>query len=206
MAPAASHKVSITATASILVPPVSAAPIDLTIRAAQRGDQAAFARLYDQHAPRVHALCLGLTGDRAEAAELVQDVFVRAWQHLDSFRGDSAFGTWIHRIAVNAALASRRSSARRTLRVAIAADLVGDTDGATDTLGDVSAPSHDPGDAIDLEAAILRLPAAARAVFVLYEIEGYQHTEIGEKLSIAEGTSKAHLFRARRLLREMLSR
>ncbi len=196
---------SLTVTAPIHVPQASAAPIDLTIRAAQRGDDAAFAMLYDQHAPRVYALCLGLSGDTGEAAELVQDVFVRVWKNLGAFRGDSAFGTWVHRIAVNVALASRRSSKRRSLRVTISADLARD-DGAPDAaLPAVAALSRDTGLAIDLEAAILRLPAAARAVFVLYDIEGYQHNEIGAQLEIAEGTSKAHLFRARRLLREMLS-
>ena len=161
--------------------------------------------LYDQHAPRVYALCLGLSGDKGEAAELVQDVFVRVWKNLGAFRGDSAFGTWVHRIAVNVALASKRSSKRRSLRVTIAADLARDDGAPNAALPAVAALSRDTGLAIDLEAAILRLPAAARAVFVLYDIEGYQHNEIGAQLEIAEGTSKAHLFRARRLLREMLS-
>jgi RNA polymerase sigma-70 factor, ECF subfamily len=197
--------VSVTITAPLHLPPVSAAPIDLTVRAAQRGDEAAFATLYDQHAPRVYALCLGLSGDRAAAADLMQDVFVKVWENLGAFRGDSAFPTWLHRVAVNTVLASQRASSRRSVRVAIAADLAPDDAVPDDTLPGAAARATDVGLALDLESAILRLPAAARAVFVLYDIEGYQHHEISAQLGIAEGTSKAHLFRARRLLREMLS-
>ena len=177
--------------------------IDPTILAAQCGDQAAFASLYDVHAARVFALCLGLAGDRTTAAELVQDVFVRVWEKLGSFRGDCAFSTWLHRVAVNTALESERKGRRRSLRVLIAADLRLERHAPAP---DAPAPSTDAGLSMDLEDAISRLPQGARAVFVLHDVEGYQHAEIGERLGIAEGTSKAHLFRARRLLREMLDR
>ena len=180
--------------------------IDPTILAAQRGDEAAFASLYDVHAARVFALCLGLAGDRTTAAELVQDVFVRVWEKLGSFRGDCAFSTWLHRVAVNTALESERKGRRRSLRVLIAADLRLERHGPTPPAPDAPAPSTDAGLSMDLEGAISRLPQGARAVFVLHDVEGYQHAEIGERLGIAEGTSKAHLFRARRLLREMLDR
>lgn len=178
---------------------------DRTIHAAQRGDAAAFASLYDAHAPRVHAICLGISGDRDAAAELTQDVFVRVWENLDGYRGDSAFATWIHRVAVNTVLESQRTVRRRSLRVMIASDLRGIDDATRAELPDIPTTAYDTGLAIDLEQAILRLPDGARAVFILHDVEGYQHAEIGERLSIAEGTSKAHLFRARRLLREMLS-
>ena len=179
--------------------------IDPTVAAAQRGDEAAFASLYDTHAACIHALCLGLAADRATAADLVQDVFVRAWERLATFRGESAFATWLHRLAVNVVLESVRRGHRRSLRVQIAADLqVVDGRDAGASL-DAAAPGIEPGVAMDLEHAIARLSAGMRAVFVLHDVEGYQHAEIGEKLGIAEGTSKAHLFRARRLLREMLS-
>ena len=196
---------SVNAILSTHVPVVSDASIDPVVRAAQRGDEAAFATLYDTHAPRVHALCLGLAGDRTAAAELVQDVFVRVWENLGAYRGDSAFPTWLHRVAVNTVLESQRRVRRRSLRVTIAADLRLEGDDAGDGLPDPPAPVPDAGFAMDLEQAVLRLPAGARAVFVLHDIEGYQHAEIGERLSIAEGTSKAHLFRARRLLRGMLA-
>ncbi len=193
-------------TLALPLPLVAEVPIDPTVLAAQRGDDAAFALLYDAHAARVFALCVGLAGDRAMAAELVQDVFVRVWERLGSFRGECAFTTWLHRVAVNTALESERKGRRRSLRVMIAADLRVERDGSQARLPDAPTKATDAGLAMDLEQAIGRLPAGARAVFVLHDIEGFQHAEIGERLGIAEGTSKAHLFRARRLLREMLDR
>lgn len=145
-----------------------------------------------------------MSGDRVQAADLVQDTFVRAWEGLGSFRGDCSFATWLHRIAVNVMLMSDRSRRRRSLRVAIEADLASPDDG--DTVVDGAASTTDVALSVDLEQAIARLPAGARAVFVLHDIGGYAHAEIGEQLGIAEGTSKAHLFRARRLLRGMLER
>jgi len=174
--------------------------IDSTIEAARQGDAAAFARLYDRHAGRVFALCLRLTADRVQAEELVQDVFVRVWQRLASYRGESAFGTWLHRLAINAVLEGERAGRRRRLRVQIAADFAG-----IDAVPDAASGAAEPHLALDLEAAVAHLPAGARAVFVLHDVEGYGHAEIGSLLGIAEGTSKAHLFRARRLLRRRLS-
>lgn len=175
--------------------------IDPMVLAAQRGDDLAFAALYDRHAGRVFALCLRLSADPTAAAELVQDVFVRLWERLASYRGESAFSTWLHRLAVNTVLDGARQGRRRRMRVAIAADF------ADVTLLERSvAPTPDPGGSLDLNAAVERLPAGARAVFVLYDVEGFSHAEIAGMLGIAEGTSKAHLFRARRLLREMLDR
>jgi RNA polymerase sigma-70 factor (ECF subfamily) len=177
------------------------AAIDATIAAAQHGDDAAFASLYDAHAGRVFALCLRLSGDRTAAAELVQDVFVRLWERLSSYRGDSAFSTWLHRVALNTVLESGRKGNRRRLRVQIAADFAN-----VDATFDGAVVEPDPHAAMDIEAAIATLPAGARAVFTLYDIEGYGHGEIAALLGIAEGTSKAHLFRARRLLRQRLAR
>lgn len=179
------------------------AHVQTQVAAAQRGDETAFAALYDAHAGAVYALCVGLSGSRVTAAELVQDVFVRVWERIGSFRGECAFGTWLHRVAVNTVLEAKRRDGRRSLRVTIAADLQlaqGDEAPARTA----RAPHTDTGLTMDLEWAIARLPDGARAVFVLHDIEGYQHAEIGERLHIAEGTSKAHLFRARRLLRAML--
>lgn len=173
------------------------------IREAQAGDESAFTRLYVTHAPRLLAVCRGLTGDAAMGEELLQDTFVRAWRNLPRFRGESAFGTWLHRIAVNLLFNDVRSAKRRALRVAIEADLSHANDGPAAV--DAVVPAPDDALRMDLPAMIRRLPAGARAVFVLYDIGGYSHGEIAERLGIAEGTSKAHLFRARRLLREMLA-
>jgi len=169
---------------------------DLVARA-QAGDQTAFRELYRQHAGRVYALCLRLTGDGRDAEERTQDVFVRLWDKLRSFRGDSAFSSWLHRLAVNVVLNERRTTGRRERRVMSAED--------PDTVvgAQHAAPLHVN---IDLERAIAELPDGAREVFVLYDIEGYGHGEIAQLVGIAEGTSKAQLFRARRLLREKLER
>lgn len=169
-------------------------PDDLVARA-QAGDQKAFRELYRQNAGRVYALCLRLTGNASDADERTQDVFVRLWDKLGSFRGESAFSSWLHRLAVNVVLNERRATGRRELRVMPA-----------ENPGALEKPRGDSmeGLSIDLERAIAELPDGAREVFVLYDIEGYGHAEIASIVGIAEGTSKAQLFRARRLLREKL--
>lgn len=172
-------------------------PLDPTVVAARAGDPDAFAALYDANAPRVFALCLRMVGDRVAASELLQDVFVRAWQQLGSFRGESNFSTWLHRLAVNVVLLDARGAARRRTRVAAEGDLGGE-------LPELGGPGPDLALQLDLERAIARLPAQARAVFVLYDVEGVPHEEIATHLGITAGTARAHLFRARRLLREML--
>jgi RNA polymerase sigma-70 factor, ECF subfamily len=174
---------------------------DLLVQAAQRGDDVAFAALYDAHAGNVFALCLRLSADRVLAEELVQDVFVRVWERLAQFRHESSFATWLHRVTLNVVLESGRQGNRRRLRVQIAADFAN-----VDLCHDSAAPSIDMHQQIDLEAAVATLPAGARTVWVLHDLEGYPHAEIGGLLGIAEGTSKAHLFRARRLLRQRLIR
>jgi RNA polymerase sigma-70 factor, ECF subfamily len=171
-------------------------PDDLVARA-QAGDQTAFRELYRHHAGRVYALCLRLTGDARDADERTQDVFVRLWDKLRSFRGESAFSSWLHRLAVNVVFNERRTTGRRERRVMPAADPA--------TLEQHRGSSME-GLSIDLERAIAELPDGAREVFVLFDIEGYGHGEIAELTGIAEGTSKAQLFRARRLLREKLER
>ena len=165
------------------------------VRLAQAGDQDAFHALYREHVGRVFAVCLRLTGDRSTAEDRTQDVFVQAWRRLSTFRGDSAFGTWLYRLTINVVLNERRATRRRIARVE-----------AVEDPGALERPSGGaaPGDALDLERAIARLPEGARAIFVLHDVDGYQHQEIGAMLGIAVGTSKAQLFRARRLLREML--
>lgn len=163
---------------------------------AQRGDARAFASLYEAHSGRVYGLALRLTSDPVAARELLQDVFVRAWERLETFRGESAFGSWLHRLTVNLAITARRTEVRRLHRIGDASELPPDG-GATPATS---------GTDLDLERAIAALPSGARTVFVLHDIEGYTHEEIGRATGIAAGTSKAQLFRARRLLREALDR
>jgi RNA polymerase sigma-70 factor (ECF subfamily) len=173
------------------------APLSDPVRRAQRGEEAAFEALYREHAGRVYALCLRLSGDRVRASELTQDVFVHCWRKLGSFRGESAFGTWLYRLTVNLVWMANRGDRRREARV------------LTVERPDAHEGRSDPppmGLSLDLERAIGELPDGAREVFVLYDIEGYRHDEIANMTGIAVGTSKAQLFRARRLLREKLDR
>ncbi len=162
---------------------------------AQRGDSAAFERLYRLQAGQVYALALRLTGDRERALDLTQDAFVRAWERLESFRGESAFGSWLHRLTINVFLNQTRADTRRQSRV----DFLDD-----DT--DAPAAETDPAGRIDLETAIAKLPQGARVAFVLHEIEGFSHEEIAVTLGLAAPTVRSHVFRARRLLMEMLDR
>jgi RNA polymerase sigma-70 factor (ECF subfamily) len=164
---------------------------------AQQGDVGAFERLYRSHVGRVNALCLRLTGDPQAAEELMQDVFVRAWERLPAFRGESALSTWLHRVTVNAFLHKNRSARRRGAHEEIAENIAELP---------VAMVSGDPGDRMDLERAIARLPAGARTAFVMHDIEGYKHEEIAALSGIAPATVRAQLHRARRLLMEALSR
>lgn len=152
--------------------------------------------LYRQNVGRVHALCLRMARDRSEAEELTQETFVRVWERLGSFRGDSAFSTWLHRVTVNVVIAELRRRGRWRERLAARED---------DEVG-AAKPGFSEGGDLDLERAIAGLSPQARLVFLLHDVEGYKHGEIAELTGLAVGTSKAHLHRARLLLREGLSR
>lgn len=160
------------------------------IRLAQQGDRQAFYLLYQQHIGRVYAICLRLLGDRQKAEDGAQEVFIRIWQQLPRYRGDSSFSTWVHSIATRTAVDLwRRDRVPRLV----------DSDHTEELAGTPPA-----GDTQYLEQAIRQLPPRARAVFVLFALEGYTHQEIASLLGMAEGTSKAQYHRARHLLREYL--
>jgi len=165
------------------------------VRAAQQGDLVAFERLYRDNERKVFGLCYRLSNDPALAEELTQEVFVRAWRKLASFRGESAFSSWLYPLTVNVARSERRSRTRRESRIVATEDPV--------RLERSPRPPA-PEAGFDLEKAIAGLPPGARAVFVLHDVEGRTHEEIAGLLKLAPGTSKAQLFRARRLLREAL--
>jgi RNA polymerase sigma-70 factor, ECF subfamily len=169
---------------------------ELLVRRARQGEVGAFEGLYRLHVGRVFALCRRMTGDAALAEDLTQEAFVRAWEKLPSFRGESAFSTWLHRLAVNVVLGHLRARRRRDGGAAIS-----DPAELAESLG---AASH-PHTTLDLERAIERLPERARTVFVLHDVEGFRHDEIAARAGVAVGTSKAQLHRARRLLKEALS-
>lgn len=169
-------------------------------RLAAGGDRRAFERLYRSHVDRIFSVCVRMVGDRGRAEELTQDVFVRAWEKLETFRGDAAFGTWLHRLAVNVVLNERQSEKRRRQR---------EDDGTEDMDAFAShtvRPLPVPGLSLDLERAIATLPPGARKVFVLHDVEGYTHEEIGGMLGVTAGGCKAQLHRARMLLRRVLTR
>jgi RNA polymerase sigma-70 factor (ECF subfamily) len=174
-----------------------AAALD-SIRRAQAGDVDAFELLYREHAGRIFALCLRLeAGDSADATELMQDVFIKAWRRISTFRGDCAFSSWLHRMTINTMLENARSDRRRIARVLPMDDT---------SLLPGAARSSGVELKMDMENAIASLPRGARLAFVLHDVEGYQHQEIAEQLSVSVGTIKAQLHRARRLLRERLER
>lgn len=166
----------------------------LLVKRAQRGDVQAFEQLYRDNVGRVFALCRRMCGETSQAEELTQEAFVRAWQRLSTFRGDSAFSTWLHRLTVNVVLGHLRTRSRRGEKELPELE-------RCDTGSQVH---HEPGLAVDLERAISSLPDRARTVFVLHDVEGYRHREIAQLAGMAEGTSKAQLHRARKLLREVL--
>ncbi len=170
------------------------------VGAARDGGRAAFEQLYRLHVGRVYAVCLRLVADQEQAQQLTQDAFVQAWRKLPGFRGDSAFSTWLHRVTVNVVLDQRRANARRW-KYEAEFDPVEQQDKVAELRP--SSPAR-VVDRLDLERAIARLPEGARMVFVLHEVEGYRVREVADLLTIAEGTVKAQLFRARRLLREAL--
>ena len=171
----------------------SAADEAAWIGQAQRADARAFERLYRLHVDRIYGLCLRMTGNVSEAEDCTQEVFIQAWTKLKKFRGDSAFATWLHRIAVNSVLGRMRKSKRERDRIQVVVD---------------TAPpvldTGDSGELRDLSEAVQRLPQGARHVFVLHAVYGYSHDETGDMLGIASGTSKAQLHRARRLLADQL--
>jgi len=164
------------------------------IERSKASDPKAFERLYRQHVDKVYGLCLRMTGNPGEAEDCAQEAFIQAWRQLGKFRGDSAFSTWLHRIAVNAVLGRMRKSKREQERIQVVAERSPHQPLAVDS-----------GELRDLAAAVDRLPTGARHVFVLNAVYGYSHEEAGRMLGIAVGTSKAQLHRARRMLSEALA-
>jgi len=166
---------------------------DVALAAA--GDGRAFERLYRRHVARIHSLVRRMVGGDTDADEVTQDVFVRGWERLGSFRGEAAFGTWLHRLAVNVVLNWRKGAARGRQRF------------DDDAVVELFPGRRSAGDeAMDLEEAIGLLPPGARQVFVLHDVEGYRHEEIAELMGVSAGTSKAQLHRARILLQRRLER
>jgi len=171
--------------------------VEALVGRAQQGDARAFEEVYRRTADRVYAVCLRMCADADEASEMVQDVYVRAWQRLTSFRGDSLFTTWLHRLTVNLVLQDRRSKGRRRARERAEADLEHYARAAVVAM---------PGTRVDLERAIAALPTRAREVLVLRDVQGYKYDEIARMTGVSLGTVKAQIHRARGLVKEALDR
>ena len=171
------------------------ADVDDYVADAVSGDVQAFEALYRLHLPRIHSLVRRMTAGR-DADEVTQDVFVRAWQKMATFRGASSFGTWLHRLAVNVVIERFRAETTRRRRLV-------EGDALFEQIP--ALPRHDDL-AMDFETALMNLPDGARRVFVLHDVQGYKHHEIATLLEISSGTSKAQLHRARMLLRRHLLR
>jgi len=166
------------------------------IAAAARGDERAFAVLYERHAPRVFALLRRLTADEELAAEHLQTTFVQAWRALHRFRGDARVETWLHRIAVNVHLAHLRTQLRRSVYELAVAEL--------DAFVGTIAGGVDPALGIDLDRAIAALPPAMRTAFVLHEVQGMSYDEIAPLTGTAPATLRVQVSRARDVLRRRL--
>jgi RNA polymerase sigma-70 factor, ECF subfamily len=165
------------------------------VERARAGDVRAFERLYREHVGRVYGLCLRMTRDPAVAEDCTQETFINAWKALARFETRSSLATWLHRIAVNVALAKRRKAT-----VVVESSITEDDDEVIETDWTLETPLE----VNEIETAIERLPEGARDVLVLHAIYGYSHVEAAEMLGVAEGTCKAQLHRARSLLREKL--
>jgi RNA polymerase sigma-70 factor (ECF subfamily) len=174
------------------------------IARAQRGDEEAFAALYEIHKRRVYSLCLRMTGDTAEAEDLAQEAFLQLFRKIATFRGESAFSTWLHRLVVNAVLMHLRKKGLQQVPL-------DDTDNSQEDAvkreyGDDDRRLLGSVDRLALSRAIEQLPPGYRSVFVLHDVEGYEHNEIAQIMDCSVGNSKSQLHKARLKLREALRR
>ena len=174
------------------------------IKRAQRGDSDAFGALFQAHRSRVFAVCLRMTSNTAEAEDLTQDAFLQVFRKITKFRGDSAFSTWVHRIAVNTVLMHFRK--RLMGHVSLDEPNV-DSDGAKVRREFGTRDKNLAGciDRVALARAIKQLPPGYRTIFLLHEVEGYEHQEIAEMLSCSVGNSKSQLYKAKLRFRELLT-
>jgi len=169
---------------------------DLVARC-RAGDVDAFETIYNQHAARIYTLACRMAGSPQDGEDLLQEIFLQAYRKIGGFKGDAAVGTWLYRLALNHCLDFVRS---RQAKMDKATDAIDDEDRTP-----IAARRESPVERLDLERAIRRLPEGCRAVFVLHDVEGYEHKEIAAMLGIAEGTSKSQVFKARMKLRALLT-
>lgn len=180
----------------------SQASSDLQLaRAAAAGDVAAFEKLYEQHNKRVYSLCFRMLGNASQAEDLTQEVFLQVFKKLSSFRGDSAFTTWLHRLTVNQVLMHFRKRGVKLEHTSEEGDFTNVVETPLQSTRRISMV-----DRLALEKAISELPPGYRTVFVLHDVQGYEHEEIANLLDVSIGTSKSQLHKARMRLREFLTK
>jgi RNA polymerase sigma-70 factor, ECF subfamily len=174
------------------------------IRLAQQGDAAAFERLYQLHNRRVYSLCLRMVGNTAEAEDLTQEAFLQLFRKISTFRGESAFSTWLHRLAVNVVLMRlrKKSAAETSLEEVTEPDE--ESGGPRRDFGGPDLQLTGSIDRVNLQRAVDQLPPGYKAVFVLHDVQGYEHNEIAEIMNCSIGNSKSQLHKARMRLRELL--
>jgi len=175
------------------------------IQRAQQGDSDAFATLFHSHKTRVYSLCLRMTNNAAEAEDLAQDAFLQVFRKLSTFRGDSALSTWLYRIAVNTVLMHFRR--KSPFRISLDEPIKGDDNGrpARREYGSRDGRLETSVTRVALARAISELPEGYRSIFLLHEVEGYQHREIAKLLGCSVGTSKSQLHKAKLRIRDLLS-
>jgi len=171
--------------------------MDLVARC-QAGDVDAFSELYTRYSSRIFTLVVRMSGSPQTGEDLLQEIFLQAYRKIGSFKGDAALGTWLYRLALNHCLDFVRGRQAKMDKATDALEVDGHSAIAT-------APRESPVERIDLERTIQQLPAGCREVFVLHDVEGYEHKEIAAMLGIAEGTSKSQVFKARMKLRALLT-
>jgi RNA polymerase sigma factor, sigma-70 family len=174
--------------------------LDLARRAAA-GDAAAFEKLYEQHHRRVYSLCLRMLGNTSQAEDMTQEVFLQVYKKIGSFRGDSAFTTWLHRLTVNQVLMHFRKRGVKLEHTSEEGDFTNVVETPIQSTRRISMV-----DRLALEKAISELPPGYRTVFVLHDVEGYEHEEVANLLGVSVGTSKSQLHKARMRLRELLTK
>jgi RNA polymerase sigma-70 factor (ECF subfamily) len=179
-----------------------AAPEAQFIARAQQGDEEAFAALFEAHKRRVYTLCLRMTGNTAEAEDLTQEAFLQLFRKISTFRGESAFSTWLHRLAVNVVLMHLRKKGLQQVSLDETEDSQGEP--VRRDYGEQDARLVMSVDRIGLNRAIAELPPGYRAIFILHDVEGYEHNEIAEIMNCSVGNSKSQLHKARMKLREWL--
>ena len=179
-------------------------PESESIRLAQQGDAAAFERLYQLHSRRVYSLCLRMVGNTAEAEDLTQEAFLQLFRKISTFRGESAFSTWLHRLAVNVVLMKLRKKSGKETSLEQVTEPDEESGGPRRDFGAADLKLSGSLDRVNLERAVGQLPPGYRAVFVLHDVEGYEHNEIAEIMGCSIGNSKSQLHKARMRLRELL--